>query len=419
MLLSDHAVTRRRFLRTSLNLAWPFAFGVPLTALGALPARADFGIMFAVVEAAANLANSLSKVSESAGGLNKRLEVIQLELDAILQTQVETLAAVNEVNNNVIKLGELIPNLLTKQEYFNAKLEVGTANDEVKRFGEDVQKMPGRPLGPRDFDRFYHAFQSTRSALSRLDQTTLESVDGDPGVVAMAYAACSITMLAEQCWVLGKIEPLLDESKMASWDAANEFSQLRSGLKSVLATLKTQRLPPLYAGQTSIRDAEAKRLKDNPWATEFFEAIASGPGLKKFDGCLITYIQHKEAVGEHCTVGPIRNEVDHGRCDYEYKYYQTPLLHHRQFTVDAVTLSDPGGNDYLTKSLVYGSETQSQGGETCAAPAPKKSIDESLADFTPDALSFSKAAANVAALNNARAVATQIESAVALMSLPR
>src|ERR1700733_12831520 len=386
MPLSNRPVTRRRFLRTGLKLALPFALGAPLTVPGACPAKADAGITFAIVAAAVNLANSLFAMSQRAGGLNQRLQAMQLELDAILQTQVETLTAVNEVNNNLVKLQELIPNLLTKQEYFAALADVKTANDEVRNFGIDVQKAQGKALGVRDFDLFHHAFQSTRSALSRLDQTTLESVDGDPGVAAMAYAACSVTMLAEQCWVLGKIEPLFpDGSKMAVWNAANEFSQLRNDLTTILTTLKTQRLPPLYREQTYIRDVEVKRLEENPWTTGFFESIATGSGPTDFDVCLITNVLHHDDQGMYCPppiVANINRPIQ-PPCYQRYHDYETQLPHHRQFTVDVARLA--AGNDeyyyYLAKSLAYGDETQSQASVACApVTGAKKCLEEYLSN---------------------------------------
>jgi hypothetical protein len=419
---NHHPVTRRRFLKTGLNLASSFALGVPLAVSGARPAKADGGVTFAVVVAAVNLANSLFRMSERSGGLNQRLQAMQLELDAILQTQMETLDAVNEVNNNLVKLQELIPNLLTKQEYFTALKDVKTANDEVRNFGIDVQRAQGKSLGPRDFDLFHQAFQSTRSALSKLDQTTSESIEGDPGVAAMAYAACSITMLAEQCFVLSKVEPFFPEdSKIVVWNAANQFSQLRDDMMRILTTLKTQRLPPLYREQTSIRDAEEKRLSENPWSTGFFQSIATGSGPTNFDVCLITSVPHHVDKGRYCPPEIITN-INHSiqpPCSEVYDDYETQLLHHRQFTVDAVRLSAENGVYHLAGSLIYGDETQSQGSAACdPAEAPNKSLEEHLVNFSADATSYSKAIANVVALRNVGAVASQVENKVALLTIP-
>ena len=163
-------------------------------------------------------------------------------------------------------------------------------------------------------------------------------------------------------------------------------------------------------------------------ATGFFEAIASDSGPRAFERCLITYVQHHDEIGRDCRPARIINEHEVPQhCTVKYNNYHTLLFHHRQFTVDAVTLSSPNGSNYLTKSngknyltksQDYRDETQSQGAAACAAPASAKPLEGVSSISGPDALSFSKAAANVAALSNAGAVATQIESAVALMSLP-
>jgi hypothetical protein len=155
-------LSRRAFLATGIGASFQLPLQIPHLLFLTNAARADGGVTIAIIAACISIAQALASLSRGSNGLGERLQAMQLSLDAILQTQIETLKAIDAVNTNLNALKQQIPNLFKEDAYRRSFEQCQKSYDGTRTLAKQVFQIDAHRLGERDFPLFYSAYKDAR-----------------------------------------------------------------------------------------------------------------------------------------------------------------------------------------------------------------------------------------------------------------
>jgi hypothetical protein len=340
---------RRKFVRAGL-----LCFAAPL---GQLPlnirsASADGGATIAIITACIAVAQALASLSAGSNGLGQRLEAMQLALGAILQAQLDTLNAIGAVNDNLNLLKRQIPDLFKQDAYRRSFEETLKSYEGTRTLAKQISQVSSKKLNDKDFERFLAAYTETRDAATQLSANITEAISGPEGVAAIAFAACSVRMLAELCWILADLNnrfPL--GAKPPSWKARIALGDLSGSLtENVLPRIRIKIIETLLAEQKNNSEKALKEIGANVWGPPVVALLSSrAVGNNALESCFRSgYSPQSIVVGQKCRPNFVNMDFPEN-CRDLMANYSVAALERRKFVLEIEKLPQTG--DCFVKSI--------------------------------------------------------------------
>lgn len=244
-------IDRRHLLSCAAASAAVALMSPPLMIAAATPAGAVDPAT--AVTIGLSIANALSALTAKGGGLGEQFAVLNLKVDQILQNQIRTFEAIQQLQQSISKLETQIGGLFTEERYKDLAIAIYDLRTDTVRFLESINGLSnGDTLNPTKIAEYNRLLSELGNLVSKLENTFLltnlnEQKVGLKGIDSLLVIVPALPVLVELLDGYRNVENLFPNLGLE----ASEYLATSRTAKAAFKALAEERIPEAMAAQVN------------------------------------------------------------------------------------------------------------------------------------------------------------------------
>ncbi len=211
------------------------------------------------------IVSSIAALNAKGGGLGEQFAALNLKLDQILQNQIYTLEAIQQLQKSITRLENQIGGLFTEERYKDLAIEILDLRTDTSRFLRSIISLPkGTALNPTKKAEYNRLLSTLGNLVSKTENTFLltnltEQKAGLKGIDSLLIITPALPVLISLLDTYRNLENLFPDLGLE----ASEYLAASETMKSALKTLTGQRIPEALSAQVNEAKAAMDEVKKN------------------------------------------------------------------------------------------------------------------------------------------------------------
>lgn len=258
------------------------------------------------------IASSIAALNAKGGGLGEQFAAFHLKLDQILQNQIYTLEAIQQLQKSITRLENQIGGLFTEERYKDLAIEILNLRTDTSRFLRSIISLPkGTTLNPTKKAEYNRLLSTLGNLVSKTENTFLltnltEKKAGLKGIDSLLIITPALPVLISLLDTYRNLETLFPDLGLE----ASEYLAASETMKSALKTFTGQRIPEALSAQVNEAKAAMDEVKKNSLGAILVDILTPSEQPTSKDICFQTpgYTQTRPGGQETGSFAILMNE---------------------------------------------------------------------------------------------------------------